>query len=362
MPATTEESRSLKRFALIILNCVAPGLGNSILVSPRRIGILVGWLIAQIVLHNPFVYFAFLIGSVAFGLFELNNMPVRGRLTPVEPVSPEDLKPNTYLGKVDQENKATDSFERKQLIAAKLLEQEAKDEEILEASTLKPGANYFDPTVPLQQSFRRADFEDPGEQSWIQQQLQQTLQSQTDPSMPSVPPEQQLQDQDQWAQQQTDPSTPIQINSSSQQDPWAQQLTDPSLPLHNQPAEQGHDPWRQQMTDPSTPLENQESSGAANENFDAAAPDAVTDFGVTTLGLSNIESTGSLLSEPERSDILDMMKSANYSSGLSSIGDPTTTPIMSAAGTGEDKDQKCHSCGYKRDHDFAFCPQCATMF
>lgn len=343
MPATTEESRSLKRFALIILNCVAPGLGNSILISPKRIGILVGWLVAQIVLHNPFVYFAFLIGAVAFGLFELNNMPVSNRPSPVQPLSPEELKPNTYLGKMQEENKATDSFERKQLMAAKLLEQEAKDEEALEAAEHSPGAHHFDPTVPLQQSFGRSDFEDPNEQSWIQQQLQQTLQSQTDPAVPSVPPVQQLPDQDQWAQQQTDPAAPMQINSLSQQDPWAQQLTDPSLPLQNQPSERQHDPWQQQMTDPS-------------------APNAVPDFGVTGLGLGNMESTGSLLAEPERSDVLEMMKSSNYSSGLQSLSDPSTTPILTAAGTADSENQKCHSCGYKRDHDFAFCPQCATMF
>jgi hypothetical protein len=76
-----------------------------------------------------------------------------------------------------------------------------------------------------------------------------------------------------------------------------------------------------------------------------------------------------------RSEVIGGLQASGMSTNLGSLTDPTigsgllaTAPIGAASQApatdplGGSNNMTCHNCGYKRDHDFAFCPQCATFF
>jgi hypothetical protein len=349
MSATPEERLKLKRFGLILANCFMPGLGNGIFVDRKQFGIVAAFLLCQLVLQNPFPYFAFLIGSVAYGLMMINRSPqavnLRLHMEETQRLSglseEERTRPNAPMGHTADPHFASDRFEEKQERVERILAQEAAiEEEMDRANARAPVDEAFDPTVPLSQSWGRVDEEEPAGKSWLQSQLEQALQSQTDPGTPILQP------------------------AAIEHDPWQQQQTDPALPVTGE-----HDPWQQQMTDP-------------------AAPRPVSGYASAFAGLGSIESTGSLLPDTPRTEVIGGLQASGMTNHLGSLTDPTigsgllatapigaasqapaTDPLSSvgnsvcgASTTPQSEKMTCHNCGYKRDHDFAFCPQCATFF
>lgn len=336
MSATPEERLKLKRFGLILLNCFVPGLGNAIFVERKQFWICLAWLVCEFVLQNLFPYFAFLIGSVTYGLIMINRSPqavnLRLRTEETTRLSGQDeeelQRPNIPMGHTVEPHYASDRLEEKQQRAARVLAQEAAIAEELElANSRAPVDEPFDPTLPLNQSWGHLDADDsPSDKSWLQEQLAQALQSQTDPGAPMLQP------------------------SPSEHDPWQQQQTDPAVPVTGE-----HDPWQQQMTDP-------------------AAPQPVAGYATAFAGLGNIESTGSLLADPPRAEVIGGLQASGLPNNLQALTDPSlnssapaaapsTDPISSSSGSAaQSENMTCHTCGYKRDHDFAFCPQCATFF
>lgn len=337
MSPTPEERLKLKRFGLIVANCFLPGLGNGIFVDRRHFGILAAWLVCQLVLQNPFPYFAFLAASITYGLVLINRSPqainLRLRMQDAARLGDreeERHRPNTPMGRTDPSYFASDRLKEKQDRAARILAQDAAIEQELELANSKtPVDEPFDPTVPLNQSWGHVDSdESPSDKSWLQAQLEQALQSQTDPGALILRP------------------------LPGEHDPWQQQQTDPAAPVTGE-----HDPWQQQMTDP-------------------AAPQPVAEYASAFTGLSSIESTGSLLSDSPRAEVLGGLQASGLPNSLPALIDPTvattgsallatassTDPLGSGTETASEDNLNCHNCGYKRDHDFAFCPQCANFF
>jgi hypothetical protein len=323
MLPTREESLKIRRFGLIVANCLIPGLGNTIFVSPKRFGITIGWLIFQIVLQNPFPYFAFVIGSIAYGLIEINNSPLALSVKQKEEEAiMQDLPANTYVGKGPEVDYATDGLKRKQEMAAKALEKEWQAEEQLDKSKCSTDGQSFDPRVPLGSTRGEADSgPSPSDRSWLTEQLQKAL-------APENPLPSTHSPHTSAAGAPTDPGTAtLPVVSSAQQDPRVQQITDPAVPLST-PSSKSNDPWQPQQTDPGAP----QAVPFHLQEVDASLQQ-ITDP-VVISGLGEI-------------DLLSAKPAA-----------PASTGVQGAA----EEERRCHSCGYKRDHDYAFCPQCATMF
>lgn len=326
MPATPEEALNLRRFGLIVANCILPGLGNAFFVSKKRFAITLAFVAFQLVLQNPFPYFAFLIGSIAYGLIEINNSPLALRVKEAARQAEEEavtgeLPANSYLGRGPEVDYATLSMKHKDELAARKLDEQWQDKEMLEQTNRRAAGGQFDPTVPLAHSWGEADW-DPSasDQSWIKDQLDKHLVSSN--HLESAPASCAHD-----AGAQTDPSSASLPVTNNDQDPWVQQITDPAAPLLT-PSSKSHDPWQQQQTDPGAPL---------------AVPSSKLEY--------------QTLLEQQRTDPV-IIQGLGEVDLLSTAG--SSAPLH--AGNAAAGEGRCHSCGYKRDHDYAFCPKCATMF